>query len=151
MLFWWICGGESVLPVLLLRHLGSSPVSLCIICSLFHFCFLCFPWTDFYDFVFHCWVFSSSSMFFLIHILVPFKIQNSILNLLLSTFKYVTSVLWKDLKIVYFHFFVIFVGLCKNEKSSYFIFNTYLVFLVVFLCVDKNFCLSFFFRLKNLF
>ena len=24
MLFWWICGGESVLPVLLLRHLGSS-------------------------------------------------------------------------------------------------------------------------------
>ena len=25
MLFWWICGGESVLPVLLLRHLGSSP------------------------------------------------------------------------------------------------------------------------------
>ena len=23
MLFWWICGGESVLPVLLLRHLGS--------------------------------------------------------------------------------------------------------------------------------
>ena len=26
MLFWWICGGESVLPVLLLRHLGSSLV-----------------------------------------------------------------------------------------------------------------------------
>ena len=26
MLFWWICGGESVLPVLLLRHLGSSPL-----------------------------------------------------------------------------------------------------------------------------
>ena len=26
MLFWWICGGESVLPVLLLRHLGSSPI-----------------------------------------------------------------------------------------------------------------------------
>ena len=25
LLFWWICGGESVLPVLLLRHLGSSP------------------------------------------------------------------------------------------------------------------------------
>ena len=25
MLFWWIYGGESVLPVLLLRHLGSSP------------------------------------------------------------------------------------------------------------------------------
>ena len=25
MLFWWICGGESVLPVLLLCHLGSSP------------------------------------------------------------------------------------------------------------------------------
>ena len=25
MLFWWICGGESVLPILLLRHLGSSP------------------------------------------------------------------------------------------------------------------------------
>ena len=25
MLFWWICGGESVLPVLLLHHLGSSP------------------------------------------------------------------------------------------------------------------------------
>ena len=25
MLFWWICGGESVLPVLLLLHLGSSP------------------------------------------------------------------------------------------------------------------------------
>ena len=24
MLFWWICGGESVLPVLLLHHLGSS-------------------------------------------------------------------------------------------------------------------------------
>ena len=24
MLFWWICGGESVLPVLLLCHLGSS-------------------------------------------------------------------------------------------------------------------------------
>ena len=24
MLFWWICGGESVLPILLLRHLGSS-------------------------------------------------------------------------------------------------------------------------------
>ena len=23
--FWWICGEESVLPVLLLRHLGSSP------------------------------------------------------------------------------------------------------------------------------
>ena len=23
MLFWWICGGKSVLPVLLLRHLGS--------------------------------------------------------------------------------------------------------------------------------
>lgn len=85
------------------------------------FCFLCFPWTDFYDFVFHCWVFSSSSLFFFffssIHILVPFKIQHSILNLLLSTFKYVTSVLWKDLKIVYFHFFVIFVWLCKNEKK----------------------------------
>ena len=28
MLFWWICGGESVLPVLLLRHLGSSPWNL---------------------------------------------------------------------------------------------------------------------------
>ena len=28
MLFWWICGGESVLPVLLLRHLGSSLLSL---------------------------------------------------------------------------------------------------------------------------
>ena len=28
MLFWWICGGESVLPVLLLRHLGSSPPSV---------------------------------------------------------------------------------------------------------------------------
>ena len=28
MLFWWICGGESVLPVLLLRHLGSSPPCL---------------------------------------------------------------------------------------------------------------------------
>ena len=28
MLFWWICGGESVLPVLLLRHLGSSPPRL---------------------------------------------------------------------------------------------------------------------------
>ena len=27
MLFWWICGGESVLPVLLLRHLGSSPLT----------------------------------------------------------------------------------------------------------------------------
>ena len=26
MLFWWICGGESVLPILLLRHLGSSPL-----------------------------------------------------------------------------------------------------------------------------
>ena len=26
MLFWWICGGESVLPVLLLRHLGSSSI-----------------------------------------------------------------------------------------------------------------------------
>ena len=25
MLFWWICGGESLLPILLLRHLGSSP------------------------------------------------------------------------------------------------------------------------------
>ena len=25
MLFWWICGGESVLLVLLLRHLSSSP------------------------------------------------------------------------------------------------------------------------------
>ena len=25
MFFWWICGGESVLPVLFLRHLGSSP------------------------------------------------------------------------------------------------------------------------------
>ena len=24
MFFWWICGGESVLPVLLLRHLSSS-------------------------------------------------------------------------------------------------------------------------------
>ena len=24
MLFWWICGGQSFLPVLLLRHLGSS-------------------------------------------------------------------------------------------------------------------------------
>ena len=29
MLFWWICGGESVLPVLLLRHLGSSPPDWC--------------------------------------------------------------------------------------------------------------------------
>ena len=28
MLFWWICGGESVLHILLLRHLGSSPMSL---------------------------------------------------------------------------------------------------------------------------
>ena len=28
MLFWWICGGESVLPILLLRHLGSSPFKL---------------------------------------------------------------------------------------------------------------------------
>ena len=26
MFFWWICGGESVLPVLLLRHLSSSPL-----------------------------------------------------------------------------------------------------------------------------
>ena len=25
MVFWWICGGESVLPVLLLCHLSSSP------------------------------------------------------------------------------------------------------------------------------
>ena len=25
MLFWWICGGESVFPVLLLRHLGAFP------------------------------------------------------------------------------------------------------------------------------
>ena len=30
MLFWWICGGESVLPVLLLRHLGSSSLYLLI-------------------------------------------------------------------------------------------------------------------------
>ena len=28
MLFWWICVGESVLPVLLLRHLGSSPFNV---------------------------------------------------------------------------------------------------------------------------
>ena len=28
MLFWWICGGESVLPVLLLRHLGSSSLTV---------------------------------------------------------------------------------------------------------------------------
>ena len=28
MLFWWICGGEGVLPVLLLRHLGSSPLPM---------------------------------------------------------------------------------------------------------------------------
>ena len=27
MLFWWICEGESVLPVLLLHHLGSSSTS----------------------------------------------------------------------------------------------------------------------------
>ena len=31
MLFWWICGGESVLPVLLLRHLGSSLPSWAIL------------------------------------------------------------------------------------------------------------------------
>jgi len=34
MLFWWICGGESVLPVLLLRHLGSSPMSSSNCCFL---------------------------------------------------------------------------------------------------------------------
>ena len=28
MLFWWICGGESVFPVLLLRHLGAFPYSI---------------------------------------------------------------------------------------------------------------------------
>ena len=28
MFFWWICGGESVLPILLLRHLSSSTLSL---------------------------------------------------------------------------------------------------------------------------
>ena len=33
MLFWWICGGESVLPVLLLRHLGSSPCSFLTVAS----------------------------------------------------------------------------------------------------------------------
>ena len=27
MFFWWICGGESVLPILLLRHLLSSPAT----------------------------------------------------------------------------------------------------------------------------
>ena len=36
MFFWWICGGESVLPVLFLRHLSSSPywAHLCLKCSL---------------------------------------------------------------------------------------------------------------------
>ena len=34
MLFWWIWGGESVLPVLLLRHLGSSPCN-CILIKLY--------------------------------------------------------------------------------------------------------------------
>ena len=35
MLFWWICGGENVLPVLLLRHLGSSSAltSLWVLCK----------------------------------------------------------------------------------------------------------------------
>ena len=27
MFFWWICGGESVLPVLLVRHLPPFPIS----------------------------------------------------------------------------------------------------------------------------
>ena len=35
MLFWWICGGESVLPVLLLRHLGSSPSEFKLLSSFF--------------------------------------------------------------------------------------------------------------------
>ena len=34
MFFWWICGGESVLPVLLLRHLSSSP---CFVFLILHF------------------------------------------------------------------------------------------------------------------
>ena len=37
MLFWWICGGESVLPILLLRHLGSS-LSPCYFSSLNAIC-----------------------------------------------------------------------------------------------------------------
>ena len=38
MLFWWICGGESVLPVLLLCHLGSSPHSSILAWKI--------PWTE---------------------------------------------------------------------------------------------------------
>ena len=40
MLFWWICGGESVLPVLLLRHLGSSLPSLFKLLSCPSICFM---------------------------------------------------------------------------------------------------------------
>ena len=30
MIFWWICWGESGLPILFLRHLGSSPPFCCL-------------------------------------------------------------------------------------------------------------------------
>ena len=33
MFFWWICGGESGLPVLFLRHLSSSPLSHKFLCD----------------------------------------------------------------------------------------------------------------------
>ena len=58
MLFWWICGGESVLPVLLLCHLGSSRlyfifVGLFWLCSWMYIHMCIFHYFNYYlpDFV----------------------------------------------------------------------------------------------------
>ena len=123
----------SVKGFVCIERFGFQPTMLLYTFSLYYLLFI--PFSAFCAFLGQIFMILFSTVeflapplcfFFSIHILVPFKIQHSILNLLLSTFKYVTSVLWKDLKIVYFHFFVIFVWLCKNEKKVVILYLTHI-------------------------